>query len=62
MADNRDNDNRRSGQDLPKEDIRDGHILPDETNLRKSVKYGAAGLIGLLGLGVSVKQCGTNNE
>ena len=29
------------------EDIRDRHLLPDEPKVRKSLKYGAAGLLGL---------------
>ena len=34
------------------EDIRDRHLLPDEPKVRKSVKYGAAGLLGLGVLGM----------
>jgi len=62
MVDSKDNNNRRDGHAAYKEDIRDGHLLPEEDNLRKSVKYGAAGLIALLGLGTGVKQCNTNSE
>ena len=57
-----DDNNRRDGHAAYNEDIRDRHLLPDENNLRKSVKYGAAGLIALLGLGSGLKQCSTNNE
>jgi len=61
MVDNRDNDGR-DGHAVYNEDIRDRHLLPDEDNLRKSVKYGAAGLIGLLAVGVTGKSCGLNND
>ena len=62
MVDNKDDNARRDGHAAYKEDIRDGSLLPEEHNLRKSVKYGAAGLIALLGLGSGLKQCSTNNE
>ena len=62
MVDSRNNNDGRDGHAAYNEDIRDRHLLPEETNLRKSVKYGAAGLIGLLAVGVTGKSCNQNQE
>ena len=47
-----DDKNRQDGHAVYREDIRDRHLLPDEPKVRKSVKYGAVGLLGLGVLGM----------
>ena len=62
MVDNKEDNTKRDGHAVYSEDIRDGHLLPDETKLRKSVKYGGAALLGFLVLGMWGSNIGKRSE